>query len=103
MSAIPIPGVPIIKISKRKILTEMGAKMTVAKARFVGKMIKTPPIISNIFTTAIYPVVPKRLKKVNEFPVMSGTGNNGKKKLMPPNKNKKAKIAAGTCLMNFIF
>jgi hypothetical protein len=43
------------------------------------------------------------LKKVNEFPVMAGTGNNGKKKLRPPNKNKKAKMAAGTCLMNFIF
>jgi hypothetical protein len=23
--------------------------------------------------------------------------------LMPPNKNKKAKIAAGTCVRNFIF
>jgi len=32
-----------------------------------------------------------------------GIGAKGKKKLMPPNKNKKAKIAAGTCLMNFIF
>jgi len=53
MSAIPIPGVPIIKTSKRKILTEMGAKITVAKARFVGKMIKAPPNISNILTTAI--------------------------------------------------